>query len=71
MKKFKAMTIRLSADQAENLNTIATVQGQAVAQVIRSAISDHIDECKNDSVFQEMLRQRIDRARQLLPDDEQ
>lgn len=70
MKNFKAMTIRLSADQSEQLNTIAAVQGQAVSQVIRSAIAEHIEDCKHDTAFQEMLRQRIHRARKLLTDDE-
>ena len=70
MKTFKAMTIRLSTDQSEQLNTIATVQGQAVTQVIRSAIAEHIEECKHDTAFQEMLRERIDRVQQMLPNDE-
>ena len=71
MKPAKAMTIRLSADQSEELNTIAAVDGQPISQVIRSAITEHIEERKRDAAFQDMLRQRIERARQMLPNDKQ
>ena len=69
MKPVKAMTIRLSADQSEQLDTIATVDGQPVSQVIRSAIAEHIEERKGDTAFQDMLRERIERARLMLPND--
>ena len=69
MKPVKAMTVRLSADQSEELDTIAAVDGQPVAHVIRSAIAEHIQERKRDAAFQDMLRQRIERARRMLPDD--
>ena len=69
MKPVKAMTIRLSADQSEELDTIAAVDGQPVSHVIRSAIAEHIEERKRDAAFQDMLRQRIERARRMLPDD--
>ena len=69
MKAVKAMTVRLSADQSEELDTIAAVDGQPVAHVIRSAIAEHIQERKRDAAFQDMLRQRIERARRMLPDD--
>ena len=66
MKPLKTMTIRLSADQAEELNTIAAVDGQPVSQVIRQAIAGHIEERKRDDVFQDSLRQRIERAERML-----
>ena len=69
MKPVKAMRVRLSADQSEELDTIAAVDGQPVAHVIRSAIAEHIQERKRDAAFQDMLRQRIERARRMLPDD--
>ena len=65
------MTIRLSADQSEELGTIATVDGQPISHVIRSAIAEHIEERKRDAEFQEMLRQRIERAQRMLPNDKQ
>lgn len=61
------MTIRLSADQAEELTVVAAVDGQPVSQVIRLAIAGHIEKRKQDDAFQDSLRQRIDRSRRMLP----
>ena len=68
MDPHKAMTIRLHADQAEDLNTVAAVDGVPISQVIRTAIAGHIEERKRDAAFQDGLRQRIERAQQMLPD---
>ena len=70
MKPFKSMTIRLSAEQAQELDTIAAVDEQPIAQVIRLAIAGHIEERKRDSLFQDTLRQRIERAQRMLPNDQ-
>lgn len=69
MKPAKAMTIRLSAEQAEELETVATVDNQPISEVIRAAIAEHIQERKRDERFQDSLRQRIERAQQMLSDD--
>ena len=69
MKPIKAMTIRLSADLSEALDTIAAVDDQPVSHVIRSAIAEHIEERKRDTAFQDILRQRIERAQRMLPND--
>lgn len=66
MKASKAMTIRLSADQAEALETVANVEDMPVSEVIRAAIHDHIERRKSDPGFQDGLKDRIDRARKLL-----
>ena len=66
MKPTKAMTIRLSADQADALDTVATVEAKPVSEVIRAAIAEHIDRRKKDPAFQDSLKERMDRARQLL-----
>jgi predicted transcriptional regulator len=66
MKPAKAMTIRLTADQADALETVADVEQRAVADVIRAAINEHIELRKRDPGFQEGLRAKIDRAKQLL-----
>ena len=70
MKRVKTMTIRLSADQAEELNVVAAVDGQPVSQVIRMAIAGHIEERKQNDAFQDSLRQRIDRDRRMLTSDQ-
>ena len=66
MKPVKAMTIRLSAEQAEALDTVASVESRPVAEVIRAAISELIDNRKKDPVFQDELKDRLNRARRLL-----
>ena len=66
MKTAKAMTIRLSAEQAEQLETVASVDNQPVSEVIRAAIADHIEQRKKDTKFQNSLKDRIVRAQQFL-----
>jgi predicted transcriptional regulator len=66
MKAAKAMTIRLSAEQAEELETVATVEAVAVSEVIRAAIAEHIDNRRRDPGFQDSLRGRLERAKRLL-----
>lgn len=60
------MTIRLSPDQAEALETVATVEERPVSEVIRAAIAEHIETRKKDPAFQEGLKDRIERASRLL-----
>jgi predicted transcriptional regulator len=66
MKKMKAMTIRLTAEQAAELETVATVDEQPVSEVIRAAIAHHVGARKNDPAFKDGLRERIARAREML-----
>lgn len=68
MKPAKAMTIRLSAEQADALETVATVSSLPVSDVIRAAIQEHIEARRRDPAFQTGLRDKIERARQLLKD---
>lgn len=68
MKPAKAMTVRLSPEQAEELETVATVDNQPIAEVIRAAIAEHIEGRKRDAEFQDSLRARIERAEQMLSD---
>jgi predicted transcriptional regulator len=66
MKPAKAMTVRLSADQAEQLETVASVDNQPVSEVVRAAIAEHIASRTKDSAFP---RQRIERGQQMLERD--
>jgi len=66
MKPAKAMTIRLSAEQADALETVATVDDRPVADVIRAAITAHIENRLKDQDFKDGLKDRIDRAQRLL-----
>jgi len=60
------MTIRLSPDQAEALETVATVEERPISEVIRAAIAEHIEKRKKDPAFQDGLKDRIERARRFL-----
>lgn len=66
MRDSKAMTIRLSPDQAEALETVANVEQRAISDVIRAAISQHIELRRQDPAFRAGLEERISRARRLL-----
>lgn len=66
MKNAKAMTIRLSQEQAEALETVAAVDSMAVSEVIRTAIERHIDSRASQDDFQQGLQQRLERTQKLL-----
>ena len=66
MKPAKAMTIRLSPEQADELETVAGVDAVPVAEVVRAAIAEHVEARKKDAAFQRSLRERIERAQQML-----
>ena len=68
MKAPKAMSIRLSAEQAEALETVAAVDNQSLAEVIRSAIAEHVEARRKDTTFRQSLRERINRTERLLKD---
>lgn len=60
------MTIRLSTEQADQLEMVASVENQPVSEVIRAAIATHIESVSKDEAFQAGLRERIERAQNLL-----
>lgn len=68
VKPVKAMTVRLSPEQAEELETIATVDDLPVSEVVRAAIARHIEERRGDGEFRKSLRERICREQRLLDD---
>lgn len=62
----KAMTVRVDTETAEQLEAVAQVEGVPVAEVIREALSRHIEERRNDAEFQERLRASIGRNKTTL-----
>lgn len=66
MRAPKAMTIRLSADQAEALETVASVDDLAVVEVIRAAIDEHVRARSEDAEFQRNLQARLERVQAML-----
>jgi predicted DNA-binding protein len=55
----KVTTIRQSPEQAAELEAIARVEGVPVAEVIRTAIAEHIEARRNDPAFRERLQRRL------------
>lgn len=66
MKSTKAMTIRLSQDQSDALEAVATVENRPVSEIIRAAIGQHVESRTKDPAFQVSLRERINRVERLL-----
>ncbi len=66
MSEQKVTTIRQSADQAADLEAIARVEGVSVAEVIRTAIADHIEARRGDPDFRDRLRRRLEEDREIL-----
>jgi len=66
MKPAKAMTVRLTEEQAQALETVASVENLPVSDVIRAAIATHIESRRRDPDFQAGLKGRISQARKLL-----
>lgn len=62
----KSMTVRLAAEQAAELETVAATDSMSVAEAVRQAISGHIDGRRKDKAFQARLRASLERNRQLL-----
>ena len=64
--KSKAMTLRLPADQAAELEAVARADGKAVSESVREAIDALIDERRKDKEFQARLRQMVEEDRAIL-----
>ena len=65
-REVKNMTLRMDEALAENVQAIAEVEGSTVSDVIRSAISEHVERRKADPEFQKLLKRNIERHAQLL-----
>ncbi|MGH2717928.1 MAG: hypothetical protein ACRDJU_05055 [Actinomycetota bacterium] len=66
MEEVRAMTVRLTAEQASELEAVAQIEGAPVSEEIRKAIAVHIEGKKNDAAFQERLRRSIERNQAIL-----
>lgn len=62
----KAMTVRLQAEQAEELEAIAAAEGTPVSEEVRKAIAKHIADKKRDKEFQARLKRIIEKNRSIL-----
>jgi len=65
----KTMTLRLSDEQAEKLETLARVEGVPVSEAVRQAIDERIEARRKDKAFQGRLKRMVEenaRALELL-----
>jgi predicted DNA-binding protein len=66
MTESKVTTIRQPAEQADELEFIARVDGVPVSEAIRDAIAEHIKARRADPAFQKRLRERMEADRHIL-----
>lgn len=66
MEDTKVTTVRMSAEQAAQLEAVAKVDDIPVSEAIRQAVSTHIAERRKDQEFKERLRRRLDEDRVIL-----
>jgi len=66
MPDTKVTTIRQPAEQADDLEFVARVDGVPVSEVIRDAIAEHIKARRADPAFRQRLQERIDADQHIL-----
>jgi len=64
--EMKNMTLRMDESLANTVQAIAEVEGTTVTDVIRTAISEHVDRRKADPDFKKLLKRNMERHAQLL-----
>jgi len=62
----RALTLRLPANQAAQIEAVARADGVSVSETVRTAIQDHIEARRNDRAFQARIRQMMDEERAVL-----
>ena len=70
----KNLLLRLDAELAGRLQTVADVEGRPVSDVVREAIATLVEQRRTDERFLRLLEENLDRHRQaldLLRDEQQ
>ena len=62
----KNMTLRLSDEQAAELDAIARVENVPIAEEVRQALTDFIAAKRQDQQFQARLRASLERNQEIL-----
>lgn len=60
------MTLRLTDDQAAELEAIARVENVPIAEEVRVALAEHIEKRRRDRAFQARLKASIRRNQEIL-----
>ncbi len=66
MDKTKAMTLRLPAQQAEELEAVAQIDDVPIAEAVRAAITAHIQARRGDEEFRARLKRALEEQRDIL-----
>ena len=62
----KSMTLRLTDEQAAELDAIAQVENVPIAEEVRRALAEHIASRRKDREFQARLKASIERNQEIL-----
>jgi Arc/MetJ-type ribon-helix-helix transcriptional regulator len=62
----KNMTLRLPAEQADELEAVARAEGISVSDAVREAIAEHIERKRKDKAFRARLQTVMKRDREIL-----
>ena len=62
----KNMTLRLSSEQADELEAVARAEGISVSDAVREAITEHIERKRKNKAFRDRLRAVMERDREIL-----
>jgi len=62
----KAFTVRLDVDQASDLEAVAAADGVSIAEEIRLAVADRIEDRRKDPAFQARIRSIIEQNQRVL-----
>ena len=60
------MTLRLPEALHERLAAVAEVEGDPIAEVVRRAVADHVDQRRRDPEFRAKLEETLRRQKRLL-----
>ena len=60
------MSLRLSSEQAAELEAVARADGMPVSEAVREAIDKHIAARRTDKDFQKRLKRRMEEDREVL-----
>ena len=62
----KSLTLRIDRALADQARTVADVEGSTVSDVIRDALTEHVERRRRDPEFQALLRRNLQRHQELL-----
>lgn len=62
----KNLTLRIDRALADQARTVADVEGSTVSDVIRDALTEHVERRRRDPEFQALLRRNLERHQEML-----